>query len=295
MSFNISSVILHYNSINSLRKVIEAVKNQTYNVGQIIVVDNGSPGFKLDEFPDVELLELTRNEGVGKGHNTGWKYALDKYNPDFIWSLEHDCIPFDNCLEELVKHYKRDEFACYCAVEKNDYQFDKYKHFIFNSTGFAEIVDKTKLDNYKGGLSFNGLLLPTWIIEKVGFLNEEFFIGREDIDFYKRIYKMGGYSLRITSALTHHDMHKDKKVLKFGNRVFLFPAQSLFREYYSSRNAYYHALKEGTSGFKLKLKFIRGLLITFIMRNQKIKRIKLRIKAYNDALSGRMGAAELKL
>jgi len=295
MSFKISTVILHYNSIKSLKKVVEAVKNQTYKVDQIIVVDNGSPDFKEEEFSDVKLLILKQNEGVGKGHNRGWKHALEKYRPDFIWALEHDCIPFDNCLEELVNHYTKDEFACYCAVEKNDYQFDKYKHFIFNSTGFTEIVDKTKLDNYKGGLSFNGLLLPTRFIQKVGFLNEDFFIGREDIDFYRRIYKMGGYSLRITSALTYHDMHKDKKVLKFGNRVFLFPTQSLFREYYSSRNAYFHALKEGTSGFKLMLKFLRGLLITFIMRNHKMKRIKLRIKAYKDAINGRMGAAELRL
>ncbi len=295
MPLNISTVILHYNSIASLKKVIEAVLKQTYKVSEVIVVDNGSPNFKLEEFPEVEILQLKKNEGVGKGHNSGWKHALSEYNPDFIWALEHDCIPFENCLEELVSHYKADEFACYCAVEKNNYEFDKYEHYIFNSTGFTEIVDKTKLENYKGGLSFNGLLLPNWFIKKVGFLNEDFFIGREDIDFYKRIYKMGGYSLRVTSAMTFHDMHKDKAVIKLGNKILLFPSQSLFREYYSSRNAYYHSLSDGISLSKLRIKFLRGLMITFIMRNQKIKRIKLRVKAYKDAINGRMGAADLKL
>jgi GT2 family glycosyltransferase len=176
-----------------------------------------------------------------------------------------------------------------CPVDDSGLDFEKKKYYIFHSTGFKRIKDKRKNSLYKGGLSFNGLLLPVYVVRKIGFLNEDFFVGREDFDFYHRIYDEGGYVLRVPQAQVFHNMYKETKKITLFNSIFLFPLQSKFREYYSYRNSVYTSKQKGVPLWKLYLRHIIGLLLTVFFRNSKMERLKNRQTAFKNGLQGQLG------
>jgi GT2 family glycosyltransferase len=227
--------VLHYNSNESLFQVIEAITQQTSKVYKIVVVDNGNTisshnEKRLSRF-DLDIIGLSENLGVGAGHNYGWKYCLENYKPDYLWVFEHDAIPAVDCLQKILNHVTENPLVAYCPYEIDGLNYENSKYFLVRPFRLIRLTDKSKLGIYKGGLSFNGLLIKPELLKMIGYLNEEYFITREDIDFYQRIYGSNGYVLRIPDAQVHHNLHKDKKQFKIGNNVFLLSNQSLLREY----------------------------------------------------------------
>lgn len=290
--YKIVAVVLHYNSSDTLFKVLDGIRRQTISVKNIIIIDNASSIDLSSHFKDQNDISFTRlavNQGVGAGHNVGWKMAIDQYHADFIWSLEHDAIPKSDCLEKLLAHYKASEVMAICPVEDNGLDFGKNNYYIFHSSGFRKLTDKRKNTLYKGGLSFNGLLLPVNIISRVGYLNESFFIGREDMDFYKRIYKSGGYVLRVPDSQVYHNLYKEQKQIRFFHTVFLFPQQSILREYYSYRNSVYMLSSQGTALWKLYFRHVIGIFLTLLFRNSKVQRIRNRTVAFRNGMQGILG------
>ncbi len=102
--------IIAYQQPVSVCQVIDRAKAQSFPPTRIIVVDNGSNDQSASQVanahPDVELMRLPTNRGVGFGHNVGWRLALEDPNCEFIWALEHDCFPHVDCLSQLVQAHR---------------------------------------------------------------------------------------------------------------------------------------------------------------------------------------------
>ena len=129
---NISVVILHYIVSDETIKCIDSIKKcQTQNFNlNIVVVDNKSPNdsgkflkekYVNDEMIDVILLD--ENLGFAKGNNAGYRFALERYNPDFIILSNNDIVieqksffinmlnvydetKFDVCAPDIYAPYK---------------------------------------------------------------------------------------------------------------------------------------------------------------------------------------------
>lgn len=287
--------ILHYNSPESLLQLIDAILNQSIKPSNIVIVDNGS-SIKVKDRIKPYLMNCdviwSSNNGVGAGHNTGWIYIMQKFDPDFIWVLEHDVLPDQNCLEILLNEAKIEDLGVYYPAEKDNLKYNKYKIYECNLNGIKRLVDKTQLPNYFGGLSFNACLIPAKVIKEVGYLNEAYFVGREDIDYYKRIYAKGGYVLRVNSIFVKHDLHKNKRILTLGNFQFLFPNDSPVREYYSYRNGVYDMLCSGRSKKMIQMRHILGLLFILFFKSNKYRRLINRNLAIRHAFLGILGKCE---
>lgn len=288
--------ILHFDSPDSLSQVIETVKNQELPPSRILVVDNGS-GLDLsaiqEKYQDVEFVFLPSNEGVGYGHNFAWKYLIDKYSPDLIWALEHDSMPEPYNLKILLQEFLKSssDVLAVNSVERNAFDYKRCKYYKVRIPNVVKLEDKDLVDNYFGGLSFNGVLIPVSTIEKVGFLREDFFIGFEDIDYTNRIYRAGGKILRITNSHVFHDSFKKHKTVRLGNRVFLFPGNDPIREYYSFRNSLVVHNKQLL--FLAKVVFSSFYILLF--RRRKVANIAAKILAYRDAVSGRLGKRKYRV
>lgn len=293
---NIVASILHFNSSESLARVIESVKNQKLPPSRILVVDNGS-GLDLssiqEKYQDVEFVFLPSNEGVGHGHNFAWRYLIDKYSPDLIWALEHDAIPEPNNLKILLEEFLKSQSNVLAvnSIERNDFEYKRWDYYKVRIPNVVKLEDKDLVDNYFGGLSFNGVLIPVSTFEKIGFLREDFFIGFEDIDYTNRIYNAGGKILRITNSYVLHDSFKKHKTLRIGNKVFLFPGNDPIREYYSFRNSLVVHNKQKL--FLSKVVFSSFYILLF--RGRKLANIAAKILAYRDAVSGRLGKRQYKI
>jgi len=88
-----------------LRECLTAVSGQTLPVDAVIVVDNASGDdtrtVVRQEFPEVRLIALKRNEGGAGGFHAGMRAAYEQ-GVDWIWLMDDDTVPEPDALEALV-------------------------------------------------------------------------------------------------------------------------------------------------------------------------------------------------
>lgn len=111
----ISFVILHYKNIDDTCECIESIKkiNSEKNIS-IIVVDNNSltkeHEKQIKKYTN-DIIILDENKGFAKANNIGCKYAIKKYNPDFLCVINNDTIIMqNNFIDEIYSCYKKTKF-----------------------------------------------------------------------------------------------------------------------------------------------------------------------------------------
>ena len=111
----ISFIILHYKNIKDTIECIESIqKLNQYEETSTIVVDNNS----LDEDEIKEIKKYTRdivlldeNMGYAKGNNAGCKYAVKKYEPDFLCVINNDIIITQkDFVTRIIRCYEKTKF-----------------------------------------------------------------------------------------------------------------------------------------------------------------------------------------
>jgi GT2 family glycosyltransferase len=100
------TVVLTYNRKALLAQCLEAVARQTRPCDAIFVVDNASTdstaAFVKEHWADkVSLFRLPVNIGAAGGFNASLRIAF-QHEADFIWMMDDDVIPDDDCLEGLL-------------------------------------------------------------------------------------------------------------------------------------------------------------------------------------------------
>ena len=90
-------VILHYMALEETIACVESILNNIEGEKKIVVVDNASPNGSIDGLrkkydvnPDVDVVETGENLGFAKGNNFGYRFAVDKYSPEFIVVMNND-------------------------------------------------------------------------------------------------------------------------------------------------------------------------------------------------------------
>lgn len=115
----ITFVILHYNSIEDTKKCIESILNSTkVEMVEIVVVDNKSPNHSGDElkkkyatYGNITVILNDENLGYAKGNNVGCTYAIEQYNPEFLFVINNDIIINDKyILEKIYAAYNKKAF-----------------------------------------------------------------------------------------------------------------------------------------------------------------------------------------
>ena len=100
MTATISVIIPAYNAQSTIGQCLEGVLQQSYNVSEIIVVDDGSTDNTIEivEKYKCQLIRSKSNIGVAGARNIGLKHATSQY----IYFVDSDCVPFHNCIEEIM-------------------------------------------------------------------------------------------------------------------------------------------------------------------------------------------------
>jgi GT2 family glycosyltransferase len=309
---NITAVILVYNQGTNACRVIQAVKAQSYPVARILVVDNASPDGSADQIaaahPDVELVRLQENLGVGAGHNQGWQLALADAACDFIWSLEHDCYPAPSCLSELVEAHNalRQPNSLPPVVapyQDNPYTQSSRPHILVTGLVVKRLTQLPPAASpiATNGFTFNGTLLPAAVIGAVGWLDERYFFVFEDTDYVIRTFEKGVQIYLVPAARVEHSLFPDSVATNFGRYVILWPGGSaVMRVYYGFRNSILGTLRANsrTSSHRAKL-YARFLLYYLLLQlwdllfsGNRWRRMHARTLALRDGFAGRDGKAK---
>ena len=104
MHFDISIIIVNYNTSDMLRECVQSIVRHTNGVTyQIIVVDNASRTEEVEKLRSIEgitLIESPENIGFGRANNLGLEYANSRY----IFFLNSDTILQNNAIKMFFEY-----------------------------------------------------------------------------------------------------------------------------------------------------------------------------------------------
>ncbi|MGM0478904.1 MAG: glycosyltransferase [Bacteroidota bacterium] len=244
-SKKISIVIVNYNVAYFLEQCLNSVYRALEGIdGEVFVVDNNSIDGSIDmieeRFPSVELIANTANVGFSKANNQAMMRAKGEYilllNPDTV--VEEDtfqqCITFmdeqpeagglgvrmidgkGNFLPESKRGLPTPAVAFY-KIFGLSRLFPKSRVFGKYHMGYLDEHEVNEIEILSGAYMF----MRKKALEKVGLLDEAFFMYGEDIDLSYRIIE-GGYKNYYfpKTQIIHYKGESTKK--SSINYVFVF-------------------------------------------------------------------------
>ncbi len=205
--------IVEFNTKELLKKCLHSVLNQRKHSGNEIaiwVVDNnsedGSAQMVKTEFPQIHLIQNTQNLGFAKGHNA----ALKKINTDFVLIVNSDTELTDDAIFKMVEFMGQhpDCGIASCKVTSFDGKLQPNGGDLpFGLALFAWLFNLEILGNLPnfhrnersyyqsahevGWVSGSFMMVRQAVFEKIGYLNEDYFMYFEDTEFCFKAKKMG--------------------------------------------------------------------------------------------------------
>jgi len=208
-------IILNFKVKELALRCIESVKKSTYKNTEIILVDNDSDdGIEEDvkKF-DIDFIQTGKNMGYSGGNNAGIKKAL-KSGADYIFILNPDTVVDKDCIRHLVdgaEKYKAGIVGSkiyFNGSKKIWYAggiFDK-ENVIGSHRGVDE-MDRRKYDIPEETDFVTGaaMMVKRELFDKIGLLDERYFLYYEDADFCERAKRAGFKVFYIPDAVVNHE------------------------------------------------------------------------------------------
>ncbi|MFH1535101.1 MAG: glycosyltransferase family 2 protein [Patescibacteria group bacterium] len=261
-------IIVTWNGEKFIGDCLNSVYFQNVSNFGVIVVDNNSiDGTKeiiIKNFKDVILIENHENLGFAAGNNVGIKKALS-LGADYVCLLNQDTeVSNDfaqNCVKYLVENRKvglaspiilfPNSKKIWFAGSKIFRGREILKHA---TTKIGEHTNKKiSLSDFDKNskadwLPACALFISKHVFDKIGLIDEKFFMYGEDVDFSLRA-KIAGYELGIIDNTTI--IHKEDLNLKFEINIGLLKKAiykmkarcTIIHRYYSFKEKWYYLIK----------------------------------------------------
>lgn len=231
MDFSFDIIIPCYNTnIVCFKKCVNSVLNQTYKNFRLIIVNDGSEDYKIDEY--ITSLNLTKiiykrtdNCGSGSARNTGMEFLKSDY---FLFLDSDDYLSID-CLKKI-----NDYLQC------RNVNLIQFGFSVENNGNFTKYVCPKEYINVKEIFNFNELIYKNWVNSTV----------------WNKCYKTSEYvNMRFKSDLTLGE-----------DRVFLteiFLNKSFDKIYFLNESLYFYYINSNSLTRKYSQKSIDKTLLYF--------------------------------
>jgi len=161
------------------------------------------------------LIKNEDNIGFPGGNNTGMKFAIKFFNPDYILLLNNDTVVEETFLDELIKNGESQEdigilgpkiyfydkpniiWSAGCRIS---WKLSRGIHIGSGEKDHKQ-YNKIKKVEYVSGSAF---LIKTEVIQKIGLMDEQYFLYFEESDWTLRANQEGYDSLYIPTAKIWH-------------------------------------------------------------------------------------------
>jgi len=243
----VTVVIVNWNRRDCVLCLMESLRSLDYGNLRIIVVDNassdGSAAAIRSHVLPVVLLENAENLGGSGGFNTGIRYALEHFDQRFIWLLDNDAEVTSATLGNMLRVMMDDHrvgVVGSCIMSPEDHAL------IVEAGGFVDQRSGTWKPHrrYQRYEAFSGrnlveevdyvpacsALIRRELLERIGLLDERYFLHWDDIDFCARARRAGFLVVTALDSLVFHGAEK---------------GHSRMTLYYDFRNALLYFSKEG--------------------------------------------------
>lgn len=205
----ITAVVVTYNRINCLKKVIDSLHRQTHKIDNVIVVDNGSTDETKKWLDNQVGLHIIHQENVGGsgGFYRGLQEAL-KFENDWVWCMDDDVYPRPDCLEQLLNaQYPKVGILCPQRIQNGKVFVSEFKKLNL-SNPFRNLHQQvlTLADINKNipieieGMVFEGPLIKHEVVDKIGLPTKDFFLFYDDTDYSYRAVVCGYKVVYVSQA-----------------------------------------------------------------------------------------------
>jgi rhamnopyranosyl-N-acetylglucosaminyl-diphospho-decaprenol beta-1,3/1,4-galactofuranosyltransferase len=233
----VSAVIVTFNNVEMLERLINDLLSQTRPADRIVVVDNASVDHTQEvmktRFPGVRYIRLQENTGSAGGYHEAIKASLP--DSDLIWTLDDDVRLRDDSLEELLKGM--DMLDSKLALSSVRSVGPSHPH-----------SSPTRLVLFP----WRGTLIKSDLIRRFGLPIRDFFIYGEDIEYASRFNSKGYYCYWIPSSVCAEDRKEGKNDYAFAGGETKIYSRS-FQLYYAFRNNLYVFVMYRDAGRLLRL------------------------------------------
>lgn len=258
----LSVIIVNYNVEYFLEQCLHSVQKAMQHIeGEVFVVDNnstdGSNRMVKKKFPWVRLIENKENLGFSKANNQGIKLAQGEYvlllNPDTV--VEDDT--FTSIIDFMDDHPEGGALGVKMVDGSGNFLPESKRGLptpgtaFYKMFGFASLFPRSKrFSKYHLGfldeneiheveiLAGAFMFLRKSVLDKIGLLDETFFMYGEDIDLSYRVIKAGYKNFYYPKTrIIHYKGESTKKssvnyVLVFYNAMVIFA-----KKHFTHKNA----------------------------------------------------------
>lgn len=215
--------MLNYNGEKFIKSTIDSLVSLDYpkDSYEIIVVDNASKdksGAVINQFKKVKTIYLDQNLGFAGGNNEGIRQATGKY----ILLFNNDCIADHTCIREMVNVAEKDDtiFSVGAKIMLNRTgKIQNAGTTVFNDGYGRDIgavvknkkqdyeVDRGQYDTEREVYATCGaaVLYRRSILDKIGFLDDSFFMYYEDVEIAESARLHGYKNMYAPKAVVYHE------------------------------------------------------------------------------------------
>jgi GT2 family glycosyltransferase len=212
-------IVLNWNGKHDTMECLKSIHKINYPNFNVIVVDNGSSDDSVetirDNFPEVTVIETGNNFGYAGGNNIGIRYALTK-DVDYILLLNNDTIIDSQLLNKFMEvatttpdagifgakiyYYSEPEKIWYAGAKWVD-KSSKFDHLGQGNIDDGKSFNTITETDYACGCA---ILIKADVLNKIGLLEEKYFLTFEETDLCFRARKAGFRSYFVPAAKIWH-------------------------------------------------------------------------------------------
>ncbi len=250
---DISIVIVSYNGREHLRRCFASLLTHPPAAErEVIVVDNdsadGSADMVASDFPDVRLLRMRRNLGFAAGANRGIREATgeaivllnpdseietDPFAPMLAYLREHDDVGIvaprllnpDGSLQLSCRRFPTFSVALFNRYSLLTRLFPRNRYSRQYLLSDWQHDSVSEVDWVSGAC----LMVRRSLLERIGLLDEGYFMYIEDVDLCQRVHRAGAKVVYYPAVSVVHHIGKSSRTL---------PSRSIMARHWSMWHYY---------------------------------------------------------
>lgn len=298
---NVTIILVNYNGLSDTRECLRSLARITYLPYDVIVVDNGSRDKHEAEemqksFPGITVIHSDENKGFAGGNNIGIRAAKER-GSDYVLLLNNDTVVDPKFLDAMVAVAEADEQIGIVGAKIYYYAEPETIWYDGGSFSWSSGVTHTRIGmrdaephdtapRRTGFITGCAMLVRMSALEKIGLLEESFFMYHEDVDWCLRARKEG-FLLMVAPAA--HIWHKIARcAVNMGEPKI---------HYYDARNALLLAQRNASPLIRVRIYaksffYFAKQIIKIIFFPSKRAISKMIMRGITDFYKGKFGMAE---
>lgn len=294
----IGVVIVTYNRLALLKKVLKAFDEQTFSPTYILIVNNASTdgtGQFLTQWQirqagyEKYVYTMVTNTGGSGGFAKGLSESINK-DANWIWVSDDDAIPQKDALEKanlfLQQYSPTNDLSAICGTVINEGKIDIIHRRRVVPGFFTPNIIEIPENEYKkpyfelNCFSYVGTIINKKKMQQVGVTNKDYFIWYDDTEHSLRLSKIGKI-LCVPAIRVQHDTGWNNNSLSWKTYYGFRNRADIYRKYMPFRLYLYFYLSN-----YLKIIIKRILHI-------KVEQTKMVAAALRDSRKGKFGIHEV--